>query len=222
MYRKEWFTFDGDRPVPTEIRRYAKEDFAELIRIQQEAFPPPFPEDHLWNAEQLTNHVTLFPEGALCVEVDGVLAGSVTGLRVDTEPGGPDHTWAEMTDEGYIRNHRPGGNTLYIVDICVRPAYRRHKLGYWMLQSLYETAVALGISRVMGGGRMPGYRAQSERMSAQEYVDNVVAGELKDPVITFLLKSGRTPVKAVAGYLEDDYDSCGYGALMEWKNPFKG
>jgi hypothetical protein len=43
MYRKEFFVFDQDKPVPVVIRNYEKKDFPDLIRIQQESFPPPFP-----------------------------------------------------------------------------------------------------------------------------------------------------------------------------------
>jgi hypothetical protein len=42
---------------------------------------------------------------------------------------------------------------------------------------------------------------------------------MKDPVITFLLRCGRTPVGVVAGYLEDE-ESLNHALLMEWRNPF--
>ncbi|HZG82182.1 MAG TPA: GNAT family N-acetyltransferase, partial [Brevibacillus sp.] len=86
MYRKELYVFDGDKPRPAVIRNYTGADFAELIQIQAESFPPPFPSELWWNEEQLTNHITLFPEGAICVEVEGELAGSMTGLLVAFDP----------------------------------------------------------------------------------------------------------------------------------------
>jgi ribosomal protein S18 acetylase RimI-like enzyme len=219
MYRKEFYVFDQDRPVPAVIRNYEEKDFPGLIRIQQESFPPPFPSELWWNTEQLKSHVTLFPEGALCVEVNGEIVGSMTGLIVDFDPSHPDHTWEEITDNGYIRNHNPNGNTLYVVDIGVRPAYRKLGLGKWLMLSMYEVVVHLGLERLLGGGRMPGYHKKAHKMTAEQYLEAVVKGELKDPVITFLLRCGRTPVKVVANYLEDE-ESCNYAALMEWKNPF--
>ena len=63
---------------------------------------------------------------------------------------------------------------------------------------------------------MPGYHRHAHQMSVAEYLDAVVRGDLKDPVITFLLRCGRTPVGVAADYLEDE-ESCNYGALMEWK-----
>lgn len=220
MYRKEFYVFDQDQPVPAVIRNYTDRDFPALIRIQQESFPPPFPSELWWNAEQLNNHVALFPEGALCIEVNGEIAGSMTGLLVDFDPAHPEHTWEEVTDGGYIRNHNPNGNTLYVVDICVRPSQRKLGLGKWLMSSMYDVVVHKGVDRLLGGGRMPGYHKKKHEMTADQYLAAVVKGELKDPVITFLMRCGRTPVQVVANYLEDE-ESCHYGALMEWRNPFR-
>lgn len=87
------------------------------------------------------------------------------------------------------------------------------------MYSMYEVVVHLGLERLLGGGRMPGYHLRAAEMTAEEYIEGVVRGEWKDPVITFLLRCGRTPVKVVANYLEDE-ESYHYGTLMEWRNPF--
>ncbi|CQR51267.1 GNAT family N-acetyltransferase [Paenibacillus riograndensis] len=221
MYYKSFYAFDGKIPVPAVIRSYTEADFTELITIQSEAFPPPYPAELWWNREQLLNHVTLFPEGALCVEVNGELAGSVTGLKIRFDPKAPalQHTWSEVTADGYITTHQPDGNTLYIADLCVRPKYRKLGLGKELVQSLYHAVVEQKLERLLGAGRMPGYHLQASRMSAEEYLAGVVAGKWSDPVITFLLRCGRSPVGVVADYLEDE-ESGNYAALMEWRNPF--
>lgn len=219
MYKKQLYVFHGDRPIPAIIRNYGEKDIDALIRIQQESFPPPFPSELWWNKEQLMNHITLFPEGALCVEVDGEVVGSMTGLIVNFHPSDADHTWEEITDNGYIRNHNRNGNTLYVVDIGVRPSYRKLGLGKWLMQSMYEVVVQQKLERLLGGSRMPGYHLYASEMTAEQYVHEVIKGKLKDPVITFLLRCGRTPVKVVANYLEDA-QSCNYALLMEWRNPF--
>ncbi|MDN4091306.1 GNAT family N-acetyltransferase [Brevibacillus agri] len=219
MYRKELYVFEGDKPRKAVIRNYNRSDFFELIQIQAESFPPPFPSELWWNQEQLTNHITLFPEGAICVEVDGVLAGSMTGLLVPFDPAHPEHQWADVTDNGYIRNHDPDGDTLYIVDICIRPSHRKLGLGQLMMQAMYELVVQKGLKRLLGGGRMPGYGRYAGEWTPEQYVERVIAGEVKDPVITFLMRCGRVPVQIVPNYLEDE-ESRNYAVLMEWKNPF--
>lgn len=219
LYRSDFYVFEQNQPVSVCIRNYTKEDFPGLIEIQSECFPPPFPSELWWNEEQLTNHVTLFPEGALCIEVDGKLAGSLTGLCVQIDPDHMDHTWEEFTDHGYIRNHNPNGNTLYIVDISVRPTYRKLGLGKLMMQSMYHIVIEKRLERLLGGGRMPGYHQVADKMTPEQYLAAVMKGDLKDPVISFLLRCGRVPIGIAANYLEDE-ESLNYAALMEWKNPF--
>ncbi|THF74575.1 GNAT family N-acetyltransferase [Cohnella fermenti] len=218
MY-KRWIATDGNRCAPAVIRNYTREDFAGLIEVQKLSFPPPFPSELWWSEEQLGEHVSRFPEGALCAEMDGRIVGSMTALR-RTFRDGDRHDWASVTDDGCIRNHEPDGDTVYVVDICVAPGYRRFGFGKWLMQSMYETVVHLGADRLLGGGRMPGYHSESPGLTPEEYVEQVEAGERTDPVLTFLLRCGRVPVGVVRNYLEDE-QSGSNAALMEWRNPFK-
>ena len=89
-----------------------------------------------------------------------------------------------------------------------------------MMLSMYELVVQLGLERLLGGGRMPGYHKYAKNLSAKQYIAEVVAGTIYDPVISFLLRCGRTPIEVVEDYLQDE-ESCHYGVLMEWKNPFR-
>lgn len=212
--------YDQGQPVKVTIRNYTLDDFDQLIEIQSECFPPPFPAELWWNKEQLTNHVTIFQEGALCCEIEGKLAGSLTGLCVDFDPKNLNHSWEEITDNGYIRSHNPNGDTLYIVDISVRPKYRKLGIGKLMMQAMYHVVIEKGYKRLLGGGRMPGYHKVADKLTPEKYLAEVVRGDTNDPVISFLLRTGRVPIGIAKNYL-DDVESCNNAALMEWKNPFK-
>lgn len=220
LYRKKCFVFKKNEPVLAKVRNYTASDFEALIAVQKESFPPPFPSDLWWKEEQLKSHIVHYPEGAFCVEVNGEIVGSMTGLLIDFDPEHPEHTWEEVTAEGYISTHDPKGKTLYIVDICVKPAFRQLDLGKLLMQAAYERVVHDRLERVLGGARMPGYHRHSDQLSPSQYVDKVVGGELRDPVITFLMRCGRTPVCLVPNYLDDE-ESHNYALLMEWKNPFQ-
>ena len=74
MYKKQCFVFHQNKPVTCTVRSYTSNDFDELIRIQEESFPPPFPSELLWSKDQLNNHVSLFTDGALCVEIERTYA----------------------------------------------------------------------------------------------------------------------------------------------------
>ncbi|WP_064092354.1 GNAT family N-acetyltransferase [Rossellomorea aquimaris] len=219
MYLKEQYVFRNDQVQKAIVRNYYEEDFNNLIPLQKKAFPPPFPSELWWNEDQLTHHLKHFPLGAVCVELNGKIVGSMTSLIVDYTLSQPDHTWEEITDNGYIRNHINSGNTLYIVDLCVDPEYRGFKLGKLLMNAMYEIVIHLNLDRLLGGGRIPTYHNVAHELSIEDYLNKLTNGECKDPVITFLLQCGRTPLKAVKGYLKDD-ESRDYGILMEWKNPF--
>jgi len=152
------------------------------------------------------------------VEVRGELTGSMTGLLVKLEKGKA-HSWAEITDKGYIRSHDPKGDTLYVVDIAVKPRFRQLGLGHHLMQAMYDVVIHLGLKRLLGGGRIPGYHKHQNKLSPQQYLDQVVAGELQDPVISFLLRAGHMPIGVSHNYLEDE-ESCNCAPLMEWLNPF--
>lgn len=222
MYLKQLYVMNEGKPVPAIVRSYTEADFDALIEIQSECFPPPYPPELWWNREQLANHVHYFADGALCIEVDGRLAGSMTALIVQVDEqdhASAAHSWEQMTDGGYIRNHNPSGNTLYVVDLCVRPQYRKLRLGQWLMFSMYDVVVHHRLKRLLGGGRLSGYHRIAERMTPEQYLDAVIRGEENDPVISFMLRVGRTPIGVAHNYLDDEEsDNC--AALMEWRNPF--
>ncbi|BCB03150.1 GNAT family N-acetyltransferase [Bacillus sp. KH172YL63] len=220
MYMKEQYVFRKNQIHKAVIRNYREADFDALINIQKRAFPPPFPADLWWGKDQLTSHIKHFPLGSLCVEIDGKIVGSMTGLIVSFNPDHPVHTWEEMTDSGFISNHAEDGNTLYVVDLCIDPSYRGYKLGKVLMDAMFEIVVHLDLDRLLGGGRIPSYHKVAHLYEIEDYVKELTKGSYKDPVITFLLQTGRTPLKAIKGYLKDE-ESCDYGVLMEWRNPFK-
>nr|WP_232242907.1 GNAT family N-acetyltransferase [Paenibacillus sp. GSMTC-2017] len=206
-------------PVHTTIRNYSIHDIDALIEVQRVSFPPPYPVELHWNREQLNEHITRFPDGALCAVVDGTVVGSMTGLIVKMEDYVYSHQWSAISDEGYIRNHNINGDTLYVVDLCVAPNYRKTGVGKWLMQSMYETVVHLRLQRLLGGGRMPGYSAKAVEATPEKYLEKVMAGEWNDPVISFMLRCGRVPVAIVPDYLDDE-QSLNYAVAMEWRNPF--
>ncbi|MFB6497677.1 GNAT family N-acetyltransferase [Bacillus haynesii] len=218
MY-KQFYVDNGTSYQQVDIRNYSKKDIPDLIALQRECFPPPFPEDLLWNEKQLYSHIERFPDGALCAASEGRIIGSMTALMTDFNPKHPHHRWDEVTDNGYIGTHQNDGNSLYVVDISVSPDYRKLGIGKRLMQSMYELTVFKGLKRLIGGGRIPHYHKSAAEITPEQYVQAVLDGEKRDPVLSFLLHCGRSPVCVIPGYIEDE-ESLDYAVLMEWKNPF--
>lgn len=199
------------------VRPYRVDDYDALLAVQLDCFPAPFPAELLWSRAQVASHVAVFPDGALCAEVDGRLAGSATAHIIRWDPGSAAHTWAEASDHGFLRNHDPRGDTLYGVDVAVLPAFRRLGVARELYRARYALVRRLGLVRFMAGSRLAGYRAHAARLSPEAYAEEVVAGRLADPVITPQLKAGLAAVRVVRGYLPDE-EACDCALLMEWRN----
>lgn len=200
------------------IRSYRVTDLEALIQVQRECFPPPFPSELWWNAEQISEHCRRFPAGALCAEIDGQIVGSATAHCVHFDPQHPTHTWAEIADHGYLRNHSDQGNTLYGVDVAVRPAFRGQGVAKALYQARFALVRQLGLQRFLAGSRISGYHHHHATMTPEAYTAAVLAGTLIDPVITPQLRAGLQPVSLIHNYL-DDREAANCALLMEWRNP---
>ncbi|NEU30472.1 GNAT family N-acetyltransferase [bacterium LRH843] len=199
-----------------QIRTYTMNDFEQLLDIQREAFPPPFPEELWWAKDQIESHVLTFPEGALLASMDGVIVGSATSMLMNYD--GKPHTWEEIADHGYIkRSHQPNGDSLYGIDICVRPSYRGKGVARALYEARKQIVRDLGLTRYLAGCRIPNYHQYADRLHVTEYVEAVKKGDITDLVLSFMLKQGLTPLQILPNYVEDE-ESLHYAVLVEWKN----
>jgi len=196
------------------IRSIRPEDFAKIIELQSICFPNMAP----WKTDQLESHVRIFPEGQICVELDGEIIGSCSSLIVNFDDYFEQHTYEEITDRGYIRNHNPRGRNLYGMEVMVHPEFRRMKIGRRLYEARKRLAEQLNLKSIIVGGRIPGYHHYSDRMSPREYAEEVLQQNIYDPVLTFQMMNGFTLKRIITGYLSDDADSKNYAALLEWNN----
>ena len=196
------------------VRRLSLDDFDALVEMQRKCFRGM----ETWNREQIASQIAIFPEGQLCVEIDGQLAASSCSLIVEHDPALEWHNWRAVSDDGYIRNHKPKGDTLYGIEIMVAPEFRGMKLS----RRLYDARKVLcrqkNLARMIIAGRIPGYHKRADTMTAREYIEKAVQKALYDPVLTAQLSNGFAVQGLIPNYLPADTDSCGYATYLEWKN----
>ena len=198
----------------TAVRPLSVGDYDALVAMQQKCFPGM----ETWRKEQIESQLAIFPEGQLGVEIDGVLVASSSSLIVEYDPALEWHNWRAVSDDGYIRNHKPKGDTLYGIEIMVDPEYRGMKLSRRLYDARKELCRQYNLARIIVAGRIPGYRQNAGQMSARQYIDQVVEKAKYDPVLTAQLSNGFAVQGLIANYLPSDSDSCGYATFLEWRN----
>ncbi|MEZ4409564.1 MAG: GNAT family N-acetyltransferase [Polyangiales bacterium] len=196
------------------LRRLTLADHEAVVALQLRCFPKMKP----WSREQFQSQVETFAEGQFCVEIDGEIVASCASLIVDFGNYAEWHDWMVISDRGFIRNHDPAGDTLYGIEMMVDPATRGMRLARRLYDERKRVCRAHNLARMVIGGRIPGYIDHRGSLSAQEYVRQVMAKKLYDPVLTAQLSNGFTLKHLVPDYLPSDEDSAGYATCLEWAN----
>ncbi|WP_163528999.1 GNAT family N-acetyltransferase [Halobacillus ihumii] len=196
------------------IRNTELADLDDVAALSQQSFGS----EVAFTQEHFTSQITLFPQGQILAEVEGRIVGTSSCLIVNFDDYKGRHSYEEISDHGYIRNHNPNGVNLYGVEVCVHPDYRQLKLGRRLYEARKKLCQDLNLKSIVIGGRIPHYHKYAVQMSVEEYADQVIQGNIYDPVMTFQLKNGFVLNEIIPGYLQGDEESLEYATSMEWHN----
>ncbi|MBN1397354.1 MAG: GNAT family N-acetyltransferase [Bacteroidetes bacterium] len=196
------------------IRPIKMDDYEQITALQEKCFPGM----KAWSREQMESQIAIFPEGQICVEYDNKIVASSSSLVLDFDLYTAWHSWKEIADGGFIRNHTLEGNTLYGIEIMVDPEFRGLKLARRLYDARKDIVRRYNLMRIIIGGRIPGYGKHASRMSAREYVDKVTSKSLFDPVLTTQLSNGFILKRLIPNYMMSDTESRGFATFLEWTN----
>jgi predicted amidohydrolase/GNAT superfamily N-acetyltransferase len=171
-----------------------------------------------WQREQIESQVQTFPEGQLAIEYEGQLVATASSLIVDFEDYSEWHAWKEIADNGFIRNHDPAGDTLYGIEIMVHPEFRSLKLARRLYEGRRDVARSFNLARSIIGGRIPNYHEWADELTARQYAERVIEGQIYDPVLTTQTANGFVLKQLIPGYFPTDKASKGYATFLEWTN----
>lgn len=207
------------KKVSVKVREATRGDVPALIELNKAAYPVLAGENIVWGETHLLSHQRVFPHGQLVAEAGGKIVGAASTLIVDLgrEPL-RFHTWSGITDSGYFSNHDPLADTLYGADVYVHPDARGLGVGAALYEARRQLCRRLNKRRILAGGRLWNYDEQADKMTPEEYAQRVMAGELKDLVLSFQLREGFILRGVMPNYLRDA-KSHNYASLIEWLNP---
>ncbi|EZH65494.1 hypothetical protein DH09_17880 [Bacillaceae bacterium JMAK1] len=201
-----------DEPL---IRVMMPSDITDVAVLAAEGFGN---EQIVFKEKHYEKHLEYFPNGQFVAELQGQIVGSCSSLIVDMSDYAKQHTISEITGNGYFHNHNYDGTHLYGADVVVHPSYRGRKIGHLLYEQRRQLCRELGLKGIMFGGRIPHYHRYAKELSAEEYCQQVINGDLQDPVMSFQLGQGFQFQRVLEGYLPKDHESLEYATLMEWKN----
>lgn len=201
-----------------EVRQTREEDFAAIRSLCEAVYPQSPP----WQERHLASHLRVFPEGQF-VAVDshsGEVVGMAASLIILWDDYEHRDTWLDFTDWGMFTNHDPQhGRTLYGAEVMVHPRFQRMGIGKRLYLARTALVRNLGLLRIRAGARLRGYHLVANELTAEEYVREVVSGKRREPTLSFQLREGFHVFDVVPGYLQNDPESLGWAALIEWINP---
>ncbi|ASN06220.1 GNAT family N-acetyltransferase [Virgibacillus necropolis] len=195
------------------IRNITPDDLDEIAALSNKCFGP----DISFKRKHFVSQLKTFPEGQICIEYEGKIVGNASSLIINYC--GDNHSYKEVSDGGFIRNHNPDGINLYGIEVGVDPAYRGMKIGQRLYEARRNICRMFNLKSIIIGGRIPFYHKHADQLSAEEYVRKVINGDIYDPVLTFQSKNGFVLHSIIPDYLPDDHESMKYATSMEWQNP---
>ncbi|HLR68728.1 GNAT family N-acetyltransferase [Virgibacillus alimentarius] len=197
------------------IQRIKPEDLEEVAALSKKCFGP----DMSLTRDNFENQLKIFPEGQVCLRYKDKIVGSASSLVINFDDYGENHSYTEISDDGYIRNHNPNGVNLYGIEVGVHPDFRKMKIGKHLYFARREICKELNLKSIIIGGRIPNYYKYANQFTPDEYANEVIQEKIYDPVLTFQHKNGFQLRKVMQNYLMDDDASLTNATLMEWHNP---
>jgi predicted amidohydrolase/ribosomal protein S18 acetylase RimI-like enzyme len=174
---------------------------------------------------EIRGQLNNYPEGCFVAKLDGKLVGYCATMRLSKRIAFSNHSWDEVTGNGFGSRHNPKGDWLYGYEMCVDPKTRGTRIGRRLYEERRALAERLELSGIVFGGRMPGFARATRRKNnradtPEEYLQLVLDGKVHDPVLRFQLANGFEVQGVLHDYLPEDKQSKANAVRMVWRNPY--
>ncbi|PLX31595.1 MAG: carbon-nitrogen hydrolase [Ignavibacteria bacterium] len=206
----------NDQGSTIELRHLRLEDYLDLKEAMSDAYSAIG--GAYWSEASIKRLLEVFPEGQICVVVNGKVVASALAIIVDYAAYGDSHTYQQITGNYSFDTHDPDGDILYGIEVFVRSDYRGMRLGRRLYDARKELCENLNLRGLVAGGRIPNYEQFADTMTPREYMEKVRLKAIYDPTLSFQLSNGFHVKKILKGYLPGDSQSREYATLLEWNN----
>lgn len=206
-------------PAKLEVRNAIPDDVPGILRLIGRTYSRSSFENY--TAGMVRGQINNFPEGQFIALYEGKVVGYCAASRIDEEIVLHPHDWESISGNGFGSRHDPTGDWLYGFELAVDSRQRNLRIGKRLYEARRVLAERLELKGIVFAGRMPNYRRAARQVDGPEdYVRQVEEGKRRDPVLSFQLANGFSPIGVLPGYLPEDSASMGFAALMVWRNPY--
>jgi ribosomal protein S18 acetylase RimI-like enzyme len=112
------------------IRQATIAELPDIVDLENEAFTPHGTAE---SKDVIQSRLTVFPEGFIVLETDGIIAGYASAEKWLNERD-------PLLDENPLTTHKPDGRILCITSLAIRLPYRGRGFGLAILDRLIEIA----------------------------------------------------------------------------------
>jgi len=175
-------------------------------------------QDSYWKEFQIETLLTKFPEGQVVVKVNGAIAGCALSIIIDYDKFEDFHTYKQVTGNYTFNTHSKIGETLYGIELLIKPEFRGLRLGRRLYEYRKELCEKLNLKAIIFGGRIPNFHKYENELTPKEYLDKVRSKLIYDPVLSFQISNDFHPVRVLKNYLKGDEHSKEFAVLLKWDN----
>jgi predicted N-acetyltransferase YhbS len=201
------------------IRTYQPDDYAAVLEVFSDAYAGI--DDNFASFEDMEALRLHYPDSQLVAyDSNGQIAGLILSLfcRYDyffeKTP-----KMQEIYNPDNFEKNTQNGDSLFALEILVKSSHQRQGVGKLLNQKLSEVLVQKNLKAFIGVSRLSGYSKLADTISAETYIQKVVAKEITDPSLSYNCSNQMLPVRVVPDYYPQDTASAGFGALVIQKNP---
>ncbi len=197
------------------LRQATHEDVAAITSLSEKIYG-----DDAILEEMLGGQISTFPEGQFVITYNEEVVGHCATFIISADIALKPHTWHGITGYGFASRHNPDGDYLYGMEVIVDERFRGLRIGQRLYDARKHLCEEYELKGIVFGGRMPNLKKRIKKWGTPEaYLEQVLNGKQKDPVIGFQIRNGFEVIGLLKGYLPSDKDSLGYATHMVWHNP---
>ncbi len=200
------------------VRRWQEEDIPGIVACHKAVYGDLYEGDELYGRRAYSLQFAAFPEGQFLAELNGQVVGYTTSIIVQLDDDEEVYTYEEITGSGTFSTHTYSGDTLYGADIAVHPDFRRRGVSKRLYQKRRQLVRKYNLRRTVAYGRLPDYHLVSGKITAEKYVEKVIAGEMWDSALKAHLDAGYRVKRVLMDYVDDE-KSLNYATWLEMPNP---